>query len=421
MRSDLAEPLIEFLAEHTGLCVERKADLDRGLQSAAKEFGFNDQEAFATWLLSGMPERTQLERLSSHLTVGETYFFREKGIFDVLEDQILPELLGSRSSIRIWSAGCCTGEEPYSIAMLLDRIAPGRGGIDILATDINPRFLEKAERGVYGEWSFRDEPSWIRKSCFRKSGKDHEILPRVREMVRFSSLNLARDPYPENIDIVFCRNVLMYFSRGKAEQAVSGLYEAAAENGWLIVSPVEAPDRLFSRFESVRFPGATLHRKPPGQCAIREEMSPGKKMEVAEEQDAVFDAGFMARLCADRGNLEEAEDWCKRAIEFGKLDPGKHYLHAVILHEMGRFGEEEDALRRVIYLDPDFILAHFALGNLCLSQWRGKEAAHHFRNTLALLEKLPEGKILPESEGLAAGRLAGIIGALSGRAFHEGR
>ncbi len=414
MKDDLAEPMTEYLAEHIGLSIERRADLERGMASAAREFGFVDEGALATWLFSDKPKKAHLEKLSSHFTVGETYFFRDKGVFDVLGGKVLPEILENRPSVRIWSAGCCTGEEPYSIAMLLHRIAPGHGEIEILATDINPRFLETADKGIYGEWSFRDAPFWI-KDFFRKTGKNYEILPHIRKKVRFSTLNLARDAYPENIDLVICRNVLMYFSREKAEQAASCLYEAAADKGWLVVSPTESPDRLFSRFEPVRFQNAILYRKSSKDQAVREERL---EASVAEEE-LDCDACLMAKQCADRGNLNEAENWCKRAIESEKLDPGRHYLYATILHEMKRYGEEEDALRKVVYLDASFILAHFALGNLCLSQWRGKEAANHFRNTLALLEKLPQGETLPESDGLAAGRLAGIIGALTGRAFRE--
>ena len=407
MQDAFYEPLSKLLSAHVGLYFPRKrrADLERGLALAAKDLGFPGEDACATWLLSGRAGREPIEILASHLTVGETYFFRDGKIFDALELEVLPELLRTRASIRIWSAGCCSGEEPYSIAMLLDRMARGRDGIHIFATDINPRFLEKAAEGLYGEWSFRDVPSWI-SGYFRKKEKGYELLPRIREMVRFSRHNLVEDAYPEGMDIILCRNVLMYFSPEMQESAANRLYGAAVENGWLVVSPAELSEALFHRFESVDFPGAVFYRKPKEKPAAS---CPEKKIEILP------DACLMARSCADRGKLDEAVIWCEKAIESERLDPKRHYLFASILHEMGRISEGERELRKTLYLDPDFILAHFALGSLCLSQNRGREAGSHFDNARILLEKLPEDEILSESDGFAAGRLAGIIAMLGGK------
>src|SRR5690606_353563 len=126
----------------------------------------------------------RIEILARHLTIGETYFFRDQRHLEVLEEYVFPKLLRScladQRPLRIWSAGCCTGEEPYSIAMLLDRIIPqgGQWNATILASDINRSFLQKAAEGVYGEWSFRDTPAWARKQYFkrRKDGR-FELLP----------------------------------------------------------------------------------------------------------------------------------------------------------------------------------------------------------------------------------------------------
>ena len=159
MRHTLPESLLfsmsDFVATRMGLHFprERWGDLERGITAAAREFDLPDAESCALRLLSTSPTQNHTEILASHLTVGETYFFREKRSFEVLEEHVLPELLRSRRGVerrlRIWSAGCCTGEEPYSVAMLLDRLIPdpGEWNVTILATDINPRFLKKAAEG----------------------------------------------------------------------------------------------------------------------------------------------------------------------------------------------------------------------------------------------------------------------------------
>ena len=242
--------LSEFLAQQMGLHfpAERWPDLARGIDAAALEFRFPDAASCIQWLLSAPLSRSQVEILSSHLTVGETYFFREPQVFDVLQTHILPALIQSRRQsgqhLRLWSAGCASGEEAYSLAILLQRLLPDfrQWNISILATDINPHALQKAAAGIYGDWSFRNAPPWLREGYFRAiPGGRYEIAPAVRDMVTFSYLNLAADVYPSLLnntnamDIIFCRNVLMYFSPQRAQQVIHNLYRCLVDGGWLIV------------------------------------------------------------------------------------------------------------------------------------------------------------------------------------------
>src|SRR3989304_7675164 len=143
----LLSRLSDFLESQMGLHFprERWRDLERGIAAASKGSGYAEAESYIHWLLSAPLMRTQIEGLASHLTVGETYFFREQRSLDILEQQILPELLRARAQsekhVRIWSAGCCSGEEPYSIAMVVDGLIPDldQWNLTILATAINPR------------------------------------------------------------------------------------------------------------------------------------------------------------------------------------------------------------------------------------------------------------------------------------------
>ena len=283
LRRPLADALLaavsEFVAQRIGLHFppERWRDMERGLEAAAREFGLADAETCARALLASPLTHAQLEVLASHLTVGETYFFREKNSFAALEEHIFPELLrarrGAERRLRIWCAGCCTGEEPYSVAMLLDRLMPDAEAwnLSILGTDINPRFLKKAAEGVYGEWSFRDTPGWVRERYFtrRRDGR-YELQPRIRKRVMFSHLNLADDAYPSLVsntnamDVILCRNVLMYFTAEQARQAAANLRRALMSGGWLIVSPTETSNALFAPLSPVQFPGALLYRNAGG-------------------------------------------------------------------------------------------------------------------------------------------------------------
>ena len=439
----------------------RWRDLERGIAAASRDAGQADVEGFIRNLLVEPLTRVRVEQLASHLTVGETYFFREKECIDMLEQHVLPELLRARAQggkhLRIWSAGCCTGEEPYSIAILLDRLIPDLDEwyLTIRATDINPLFLRKAVQGVYGAWSFRSTPGWVKERYFsRRPDGCFEILPRIRRMVSFSYLNLAEDGYPSLagdtsvMDVILCRNVLMYFAQPRVKAVIDNLQRSLADGGWLVTSLAETSSTQFSALATVEFPGVFLYRKKP----VPERLigsteypasEPGGAMEheaisavseasmasnmtrlvpegvigdgdVAQVQDVGEHdaAGRKARACADEGRLAEAGIWCGKAIAADKLNPAHYYLDAVISQEQGRVEAAEHALGRALYLEPDFALAHFALGNLCLSGGRRREAWRHFDNALALLSAYPADALPPESDGLSAGRLVDIIVSL---------
>jgi chemotaxis protein methyltransferase CheR len=276
---DISEKLLsefcEFVTDNMGLYFpkERWKDLERGIYASALEFNFEDMESFIYWLMSSPLKKNQIEILASYLTVGETYFFREKRSFEVLGEHILPEIIrlkrGNDQRLRIWSAGCCTGEEPYSIAILINKLLPDLKdwNITILGTDINPRFLQKASEGVYNNWSFRDNPLLIKETFFRQKNSKYEMLPHIKKMVNFTYLNLAEDVYPSLInntnamDIIFCRNVLMYFSPKLIKKVIQNIYHSLLEGGWLIVSSSEISHVHFKDFVSIDYPGFTVYKK----------------------------------------------------------------------------------------------------------------------------------------------------------------
>ncbi len=461
MRRSLSHSLLSavsgFVAEGLGLHFpeERWADLERGVAAAAHELGHPDAETCAHWLLSASLSRNHVEVLASHLTVGETYFFRERETLQVFERQIVPELLRSlhdgERRLRIWSAGCCTGEEPYSIAMILDGLISDAEAwnVTILATDINPQFLRKAAEGVYGEWSFRGTPAWIRDRYFkqRKDGR-FELHAKIRSRVTFSYLNLADDVYPSLLNntnamnVIFCRNVLMYFASERAKDVTRNLCRSLIDGGWLAVSPTETSNSLFSSFSAVQFPGVVLYRKiagaerkpvviePSAPICVEPDASPWQApapqvepvivepLPFAPRSDAALDHdsghafSATAKRCANEGRLTDAIEWCERAIAADKMNPANHYLLATVRQEQGQAEAATQSLMRALYLDPSFVLAHFGLANMALSLGRRQDARRHFANALATLHAHTPDEVLPEAEGLTAGRLAEIITSL---------
>ncbi|MBE0546711.1 MAG: tetratricopeptide repeat protein [Rubrivivax sp.] len=467
----LLSQLSDLLAARIGLHfpAARWNDLERGITAAALAFGMPDAGSCAHRLLSAPLARREIEILASCLTVGETYFFREKRSFEVLEQHILPALLRAREGkerrIRIWSAGCCTGEEPYSMAMLLDRLIPDQAAwsVTVHATDINPVFLRKAAEGEYGEWSFRSAPGWIKDHYFQpQRGGRFKLDERIRKRVAFSYLNLADNSYPSvtnntnAMDVIFCRNVLMYFSAELARTVIDDFHRALVDGGWLVVSPAETSSVLFSRFTAVEFDGATLYRKDASARGPRfvshgltpvpdsrqepwrlaQGIVPAENMPAVEVFPAVMAAtsppadacsagtpplpeqdqpSLVARKCANEGRLGEAAEWCRKAIAADKLDPAHHYLLSAIEQEQGQVNAAVQSLARALYLDPHFVIAHYALGNLYQSLGRLSSARRHFDNALSSLQAYSPGEVLPESDGLTAGRLMEIIESMRSR------
>lgn len=459
--SDAAlSPVADFVADHWGLDFRKRwRDLERSMRAAIREQEHPDIDGYIQRLLSGDAGSIELESLANHLTVGETYFLRDKRALEILGERVLPELANAATSadeVTIWSAGCSTGEEPYSIAMVLDRMgARSRNHIRIIGTDINTGALKKAFQGAYGDWSFRGSPGWVKNTYFQQTpGHLWSILPDIKKAVTFRSLNLMQDSYLSCLgmnpaDVIFCRNVLMYFTPNAMREALDRLYQSLAPDGWLVVSPAETSCDLFHKFTSVNFGGVTFYKKPaarkvalpvevgyPGipdvplhtftstslQPTIKDHQAEGElKNNVEMESNATSgasdppkglepeDALLLARTFANEGRLAEAILWCDQAIAADKMVAAAHYLKATIHQEQGFLEEALLCLRQAVYVHPHFVLGHFALANLALRRGKARESRKHFENVWLLLAQCQDADVVPESDGLSVGMLRKML------------
>lgn len=443
---------VRLLSEASGLVAERLGlhfpeerwpDLAHGLEAAREELGFERPEDFLRWLRSDESSGRRIEVLASRLTVGETYFFRDPASFEALERSVLPPLIAARAetgrNLRLWSAGCCTGEEAYSLAISCARCLPDRKAwnVSILATDIDPKFLAKAEAGLYGEWSFRGSPDWLREGFFGE-GPDKKLAidPGTKSLVRFEYLNLAVDVYPSlstgtnAMDVIFCRNVLMYFTPKHQRRVAASLSRCLATGGYLLVGPAEASASLLSTLEPLERGGVTFFRKAADRPCFRavEEIAMPDLVAAPDHPStpplsAVIEATpplgapspidtppredtlALARARADRGDLEGALAACKIAIGMDRGDAVARFLYASVCYELGRYEEAIASMGKVLYLDRDFILAHHALGSLYRRIGRTRESGRHFAIVLKILSVKERGEIVPESGGMTCGRL----------------
>lgn len=426
--------LSDFIASRMGLRFprERWRDLERGIGSAARELGFRDIGSCIRWLLSSPLTQRQTEILASHLTVGETYFFREKKSLSVLEESILPELIRARRmaerSLRIWSAGCCTGEEPYSIAILLDKLIPDlqNWNVTILATDINPRFLQKASEGLYTEWSFRDSPSWIKERYFeRKKGGRFEILSKIKKRVSFSYLNLAEDTYPSlmnntnAMDVIFCRNVLMYFAPERAKKVIDHFYRSLTDGGWLIVSPSETSQALFAPFATVNFPGVIFYKKDRDllRTAPLAEAFPAIPVEGSRSSfhlpvHLLPEPAAEVVLTQETGAFLPLEDQKQEAAN----PRSAPYAEAASLYERGCYSEASEKIAGLLKDHPDDAKAMTLLARVYANQGKLVEALQWCERAIAADKLAAEGHYLLatilQEQGLVAEAVLSLKRAL---------
>lgn len=441
---------------------DRWHELGRGIASAALELGVSDLQGWAEKFAAGALDSDDRAAVANHLTISETYFFRHPESFATLETDILPERIAKRHEqcrgLRIWSAGCASGEEPYSVAILLRQKFPAQRAdrVTITGTDLNSQVVARAARGSYSEWSFRDAPPWLKPGYFERGARGHyQISAEIRGMVRFSVLNLAAPLYPAefgergDFDVILCRNVLMYFSGEWRERIVRRFVQALAPGGWLMVGPCDltaaeagelrlrlTTPGIYQKMDRAVFTAALPPMAPaapeapamasiapiepplpapsevpqghlvPASASAAPELPAALQPETLAEE---IDTPSLARHHANRGELAEALATCDRAISSDNLNSSLHHLRGCVLLELNRVPEAEQAFRRVLYLDPGSVMAEFALASLALRAGREEEARHRYGVILRLLERHLGGEAVPLAEGVTVARLRKVV------------
>jgi chemotaxis protein methyltransferase CheR len=403
--------------------------------------------------------RRERELLTVQFTTGESYFFRDQGQFDLLAATILLELIERRANerrLRIWSAGCAAGEEAYSLAMLVNELAPRLAGwnVLILGTDINAEALKKARRGVYDAWSFRALDARRKQRHFRPSGNQWQIDARLRDTVTFRCGDLVRDRFPDadadlhDFDLILCRNVFIYLDAGAVGRITAKFAASLADGGILITGHSElfghdtAPLRVrmfpqsavfqktaqpaaeISLGEALRKAQAMIIAAPRPLLPVEVREAPAEQRRVpapppaapAEDRDRLMQSAWRH---ADRGMHDEAQDECRKAIAIGAFDPRPYYLLAQLAQERGDVMQAKTLLKKVTYLEPSFIAAYLELGALHAQAGENERARRMYETARTALRKLPaETPIAPYNESTAAGILA-HVGRLLGESAGE--
>lgn len=418
-----------------------------------QQLGVEDEDEYVGRLrgASAHVVEAELRNLLNLVTVTETCFFRDASQFRLLRDHIIPTLIAERAArgdrtrrIRIWSAGCSSGEEAYSIALALEemRLPRTHAGwtIEIVGTDVNTHVLEKARRAVYTPRSVRNVEGPLLDRYFARQGRNFVLNDAIRRRVTFEFGNLTQTAMPSTgpQDIIFCKNVAIYFRPEITRTLLKGLHDTLAPDGYLLLGHAESLWQVSDDFSLVEHAGVFCYRKRTH--AIREAgphadvprplatRSPGRgaasvrtahrsaiqtKPEAAIDATTRYDSCLEAFRAGDwdnaeaalvtlveicptfvpallllgglyvhRGRFDEAMRQAELVLKLSDLEPRAHLLLGMIAARQQRSDEALLALRRALYLDDSLALAHFWLGNLYRDRGDLARACHEYENVV---------------------------------------
>lgn len=457
LADDIFARLSHCVESRIGLCVraEDSESFRKTLLARMKKVNIIEPEEYLRILEADTTaSHREWKALVILLTTGESYFFRDKGHFFLLQNTILPELLKNKQnqrSLRIWSAGCATGEEPYSVAILLDMLLPDRQDWDIciLGTDINEESLQKAERGLYSPWSFRLMDKDIQGKYFTSRKGEWQLAEKIKRMVTFQWGNLLDgDFYSQNpeicgMDIIICRNVFIYFQKEAVAAVFSKFAKTLNDAGYLIAGHGELQGLDLSSMRQRLYPEAVIYKKAAilnrpvpevgraPECVKEQKNLPAKvkpvsrpapparpvgklpppdpKTEIEElirtgrygeaiERSAQFlplsrdrcdMLCLLANAYANSGEYGKAEGACREAIKINADAAEPYFLLAQIAEARGNDEDAKDLFRKAIYLKPGFIAAYCELGGLYEKENDSLHAKKARSTAIELLKALP--------------------------------
>jgi chemotaxis protein methyltransferase CheR len=418
-----------LIEQRTGLSAETLQRIRIG--ELLEQTSAGDVEALLQRLHHNDENHPDWQRLIHALTIGETYFLRDKRHFDILRENILPRLMLARRRVgdlrmTIWCVGCATGEEPYSIATVLQEFLADfpRWQITILGTDLNQRAIDAARQAVYRQWSFRHTPEgFINRYFSPVDESSYQLIKPIRNMVTFRQHNLMDGAPLYGADIVFCRNVLMYFNNEFAQKAEQTLYQSLAPGGWLLLGQAEALHSRTNNWTMHLHPGTPIYQKPSGTQPLSAPISYPTKPFVehddysTESEDANYASAIqavhedrpqraeiyigrllaenplhakahilLASIFANRQAYPEAQAHLDEALSVNGLLADAHYIRALIQLEQNETESAIQSLSAAIYCQRDHALAAFTLGNIYAQRNDTVRAEKNWRNARRALD-----------------------------------
>lgn len=404
----------DLLAERTGLWFgAHNIDLlERGLGQLGAALGL-PIDVLCERLRTDDPKSALWHKLVEVVTVGETYLFRHPEQLTLLGQRLVPERLAKgQRLLRAWSAGCATGEEAYSLAMVLHRAAPSCE-LSVLGTDISTQALAVAARGKYGPNSQREPiPAAMRSLLLSHSEGSVEVIPQIRALVELRAVNLVDEEQlatvPGGFDFIFCRNVLIYFTKDQGQRVLKALRDRLAPGGVLVLTALDQREQIEGLTQQVldgvpilRRMDAVKRTPTPRALPMLPPVPPKPARLLSAHAEDIRQRAAEVKAAADQGDLHRASHLARRLL-MAERTPETLHLLALILSEQGRHSEAEQLLSEALQVNPQYVQGHLSLGLLERPQhqkWRGAE---HLHTVISLLAQCRDDELLQGPEPLQA-------------------
>lgn len=416
----------------------------------AAGLGISDEAYVDILEASGPSARTEWMALSPVLTVGETFLFRDTALWRLVERTLLPDLARLTRPLWLWSAGCSTGEEAYTLAIVARR-ALGAGAFTVLGSDVNPKAVAAARVGVYTQWSLRGVDQDRLDGLIVSGTQTVRVHDDVKAHVRFETHNLSdRDAFPpsgmSSFECIICRNVLIYMTHTARQNIIERLASCVTPGGVLVLGHGEAQGITVGGLVIERHDAGIVYRKPLQPLPVKDRSQTSRhslRKPAPKQQHALrtqkatkarnahkatppalaeppVDTERARRLLADAvrqarsGKADAAERTAADAMAANPLDPEPHVLLAALFAARDAFKQAESALRRALFLDPACIPALWQMGTLYRLTNRDRQAAYTFARLLARLEGLPPDREALPFDNLTVNELSTLLRAALG-------
>jgi len=266
--------LRDYLYETTGMYFpdSKRYFFESRFARRLQALRLNSFQEYLRYLMTDPGREEEFRRLVQEVTINETSFFRNVPQLRALTGLVLPEIMAIKKKLhfkklRIWSAGCSSGEEAYTIAMMILDAFPSllsEWQLEIVGTDINEEMIQKAKEGIYGEYTMRNVPPSFRKRYFTKENRGYRVSAELRKLVHFAVFNLMDDlamVFLKKFDVIFCRNVLIYFDTNSKKRVVEHFYNNLQDYGYLFLGHSESLFGISNKFKLIHFPGGMAYKK----------------------------------------------------------------------------------------------------------------------------------------------------------------
>jgi chemotaxis protein methyltransferase CheR len=399
-----------------------------------------DYEEYLEYIDCHAEGQAELRELVGSITVNETNFFRHPDQFKAFKEHVLPEIIDRKLSsgmpaepiASIWSAGCATGDETYTIALQVREVVEPfyANNIEILGTDIDEDVLSHAKDALYSTRTLQYVGERHLETYFTAADGGYGVNEQLRRMVEFRYHNLVETPYPRarwgKWDVIFCRNVVIYFDTATMHRVINNIYKSLAEGGYLFLGYSESLNGITDKMTLCRFGDVFAYRKDVGSKArarskipapeassdrrpiaglermqdeVRRLLDAEKYKEAVKKATALVEKypadavanSLAARAHLEKGRHEEAAEAATRAIELDPLQTHAYFIMGIICENQQDDERAIRYLRRALYLDDTLAMAHVHLAIIYRKNGKQEDASREYKNAIRILENTPPG------------------------------